>query len=68
MLGVYRKKDNHGAEIIYSAERRNNHLLRYENQIIKSMKIDDLWDLYLEKNSGFEEKIFALLKQGTYKI
>lgn len=44
------------------------YLIRDENQIIKSMKVNDLWDLYLEKNSEFEENIFPLLKQGAYKI
>ena len=68
VLGIYRKKDNHGAQIIFSTERRNNHLLRDEKQIAEVIKISELWDSYLEKNDEIEEKIFNLLKKHTYNV
>lgn len=68
VLGIYRKKDTHGAKIIFSTEKRNNHLLRDEKQIISAMEISELWNSYLEKNSEIEDNIINLLKQHVYSV
>ena len=65
ILGIFCKKDNKGYDVIDVTRKRNKELVKYENNIIDSINISELWNEYLKENSNIEEEILNSLTSYT---
>ena len=62
ILGIFRKKDQRGAQVIVKTKSRNDILSRYEKSIIESFDIPDIWNSYLEVNEKIYKNIIEKIK------
>ncbi len=62
ILGIFRKKNQHGSEIIAKTKERNDKLSRYEKLIIESFDISYIWDRYLDLNNEIYDNIIEKIK------
>lgn len=62
VLGIFRKKDQHGSEVIAKTKSRNDKLSRYEKSIIESADIPEIWNSYLEINEEIYTNVIEKIK------
>lgn len=57
ILGIFKKDDRWGQNIIETTIKRDKELVLVEESIIDSMKIDELWNEYVSLNNNMFEEI-----------
>ena len=62
ILGVFKKDDKWGQNIINTTIKRDKELLLVEESILDSMDIKELWDEYVKQNNEMFEEINSHLK------
>ncbi len=62
ILGIFRKNNQQGSEIIAKTKLRNDRLSRYEKSIIESINIPEVWNNYLDINDEIYENIKNKIK------
>lgn len=64
ILGIFRKNNQHGSYIISKTKSRADKLSRYENSIIESINIPEIWDSYLKINEEIYDNIIEQLTKN----
>lgn len=62
ILGIFRKRNQHGSEVIAKTKSRDDKLLMYEKSLIESANIPEIWNSYLEINEEIYKNVIEKIK------